>query len=311
MGRRLPVIALAIAAVMVALAGAAVVAVFSGDGSSPRAADARPYRPGTPDLAAVRLADVAGRVGLTFRQGAFRFGVANDPVAMMGGGLCWIDYDRDGWLDLYVVNSYAERQRARWDKEGGPPRSALFHNLRGTFEDVSAGSGADLAVRGNGCVAADFDLDGWTDLYVTTAGRGALLWNEGDGTFTEGSEAAGVDVFGWHTGAAVGDVNGDGWPDLLVAGYVDLAARVEGATVGFPGTHRGRRDRLYLSDRRDGDGRVVSALLGAAVVTTVANGMDLLNLASGYKFVITGGVLLAAVLVDAFAKRARAASGVA
>ncbi|HKF90953.1 MAG TPA: VCBS repeat-containing protein, partial [Acidimicrobiia bacterium] len=184
MRRGLPVIALAIAAALVALAGAAVVAVLTDGGSSPPAAEARPYRPGTPDLAALRLEDVAGEVGLSFRQGAFQFGVSNDPVAMMGGGLCWIDYDRDGWLDLYLVNSYAETQLDRWEKQGGPPRSALFHNVEGTFVDVSAASGADLAVRGSGCVAADFDRDGWTDLYVTTASHGALLWNEGDGTFS-------------------------------------------------------------------------------------------------------------------------------
>src|SRR5215203_659274 len=130
MRRRLPVITLAIAAALIALAAAAVVAVLN-DGSSPRAAGARPYRPGTPDLAAVRLEDVAGQVGLTFRQGAFRFGVSNDAVAMMGGGLCWIDYDDDGWLDLYVVNSYAERQADRWERQGGLPHNALFHNVKG------------------------------------------------------------------------------------------------------------------------------------------------------------------------------------
>src|SRR5215211_4129894 len=262
MRRGLPLIALAIAAALVALAGAAVVAVLSGGDSSPPAAEARPYRPGTPDLAAVRLEDVAGRVGLTFRQGAFRFGVSNDPVAMMGGGLCWIDYDRDGWLDLYVVNSYAESQLDRWQNRGGPPRSALFHNVEGRFVDVSAGSGADLAVRGNGCVAADFDRDGWTDLYVTTAGRGALLWNEGDGTFAEGARAAGVDAFGWHTGAAVGDVNGDGWPDLFVAGYADLNSPVENATQGFPNTYAGVRDLFFLSNGESDTGRVTFREVG-------------------------------------------------
>ena len=87
---------------------------------------------------------------------------------MMGGGLCWLDYDADGWLDLFVVNSYAERDVARWREEGDLPRSALFHNEGGTFTDVSRGSGANLALRGNGCVAADVDLDGHTDLYVTS-----------------------------------------------------------------------------------------------------------------------------------------------
>jgi hypothetical protein len=178
-------------------------------------------------------------------------------LAMMGGGVCWLDFDGDGWLDLYVVNSYAERQADRWERQGGLPHNALFHNVKGKFADVSTGSGADLAVRGNGCVAADFDLDGLTDLYVTTAGRGALLWNDGDGTFTDGAGAAGVDAFGWHTGAAVGDVNGDGWPDLFVAGYADLNNPIQAATQGFPNTYAGVRDLLFVSNGPS-DGRRVT-----------------------------------------------------
>ncbi len=160
--------------------------------------------------AAVRLQDVAGQVGLDFRQGAFRFGTSADPVAMMGSGLCWLDYDRDGWLDLFVVNSYAERDALRWQRQGGLPRSALFRNVKGKFVDVTRSSGAGLALRGMGCVAADLDLDGDSDLYVTAAGVSALLWNEGNGTFREGAAAAGVAASGWHSSAAVGDVNGDG-----------------------------------------------------------------------------------------------------
>ena len=86
-------------------------------------------------------------------------------------------------------------------------------------ENVSRGSGADMQLRGSGCVAADFNQDGKTDLFVTTAGYNAatngydaLLWGNGDGTFTEGARAAGINDPGWHSGAAVGDVNGDGVP---------------------------------------------------------------------------------------------------
>ena len=125
----------------------------------------------TEDFGGVSLEDVAAEVGLDFRHGAFRFGMAReDTPAMMGGGLCWLDYDADGWLDLYVVNSYADVDFVRWEEDGGLPRSGLFHNVRGRFENVGAGSGADLPLRGSGCVAADFNGDGHTDLYVTDDG---------------------------------------------------------------------------------------------------------------------------------------------
>jgi hypothetical protein len=212
----------------------------------------------------LEFVDVAPDVGLDFRQGAFRWGVSGDPAAMEGGGLCWLDYDDDGWLDLYVVNSYAEQEVAQWKAAGGLPRSALFHNDHGRFEDVSTGSGADVEIRGNGCVAADLDLDGDTDLYVTTARSQVLLWNEGDGKFREGARAAGVDAYGWRTGAAVGDVNGDGWPDIFVAGYADMNSENPAGTAGFPSTKLGVRDVLFLSNGRH-DGQVTFREVGRQV----------------------------------------------
>jgi hypothetical protein len=208
-------------------------------------------------LGGVHFADVARHVGLRFRHGAFRFETSPDPVAMMGGGLCWLDYDGDGWLDLYAVNSYSIAvDVARWKERGGLPRSALYRNVKGRFADVSKGSGADVELRGNGCVAADFNEDGRTDLYVTATGYDALLWNVGGGRFVEGARAAGIDAYGWHTAATVADVNADGRPDLFVAGYTDLNAPLpENAGASFPSTYAGVRDRLYLNEGPDAKGR--------------------------------------------------------
>jgi hypothetical protein len=207
-------------------------------------------------LGHLRLDDVARHVGLDFRHGAFRFKTSPDPVAMMGGGICWLDFDGDGWLDLYAVNSHSiQVDVARWKERGGLPRNALFRNEKGRFVDVGRGSGADLQLRGNGCVAADFNGDRRTDLYVTAAGYDALLWNLGGGKFAEGASAAGIDTYGWHTAASVADVNGDGRPDLFVAGYADTNARVPGSAEPFPSNVAAVRDRLYLNIGPDWKGR--------------------------------------------------------
>ena len=242
--------ALAVAGVVLA----ACVAELAHEGTGDRAAAA--------SRGELELVDVAKEVGLDFRHGAFRWEVSPDPPAMMGGGVCWLDYDDDGWLDLFAVNSFAEAEAGRWQEAGGLPETALYRNEEGEFVDVSAEAGANLAVRGNGCVAADLDLDGDTDLYVTTARVNALLWNDGDGTFTEGAVAAGVAAYGWRTGAAAGDVNGDGWPDLFVAGYADLSNPTAGTSKGFPNTYLGVRDLLFLSNGPAGTGRVTFREVG-------------------------------------------------
>lgn len=216
-------------------------------------------------LGHVRFVNVADEAGVDFQHGAFRWELSGDPVAMMGSGVCWLDYDRDGWLDLFIVNSYAESEAGKWQANGGLPRTALFRNTDGHFSDVSQASAADRPVRGSGCVAADFNLDGWTDLYITTARYDELLWNNGNGTFSEGSEAAGTDDYGWHTGAVVGDLNADGWPDLFVAAYVDLNNRNPQAPTGFPSTNYGMRDLLYINQGLDASGHVTFREVGEVV----------------------------------------------
>ena len=103
-------------------------------------------------------------------------------------------------------------------------------------------------------MAADVDLDGYTDLYVTTNTYDALLWNQGDGTFREIARTAGIGEYGWHAGAAVGDVSGDGLPDIFVAGYTDPNAPIPDSLAGYPTNHRGVRDLLYLNLGTDGGG---------------------------------------------------------
>ena len=192
-------------------------------------------RTGAASMESVRFTDVAAEVGLDFRHGAFRWDIAADPEAMMSGGLCWIDYDRDGWLDLYLVNGHAAEEVAGWEASGGLPRNALYRNEVGRFSDVSEAVGAAVENRANGCVAADLDLDGWTDLYVTTTRENVLLWNEGGERFAVEDvrdSPSGASVYGWHAGASVGDLDGNGWPVLFVTGYADLVLVNEGPVEG-------------------------------------------------------------------------------
>ncbi|HTZ06382.1 MAG TPA: FG-GAP-like repeat-containing protein [Gaiellaceae bacterium] len=220
----------------------------------------------TVKVGGLRLRDVAKQVGLDFRQGSFRYGMSNDVGAMMGGGLCWLDVNGDGWQDLFVVNSYSDDNVDAWAAHGGLPTSQLFENEHGHFVNVTRRAHAGLAVKGNGCVAADLNGDGRPDLVVTTTDGIKLLWNNGNGTFTEGARAAGMTASGWYTGVAVADVNGDGRPDVFVAGYTDLNDPVEGSTAGFPTRDAGVRDLLYLNE---GGGRFREVGVAAGLESAV------------------------------------------
>ena len=136
----------------------------------------------------------------------------------LGSGVALLDYDNDGWLDIYLVNG------STYDALAGktaPPRAALFHNNHdGTFTDVTEHAGVGNGRWGIGAVAADYDNDGWPDLYVTNFGKNRLFHNNHDGTFTDVAEKAGVALGNWSTGATWGDYDGDGRLDLFVPGYL-------------------------------------------------------------------------------------------
>ena len=139
-------------------------------------------------------------------------------VETNGSGVCLIDYDNDGWIDIYLVNG------ATFDSLDGkepPPHAALFHNNHdGTFTDVSATAGVQNDRWGYGCSVADYDNDGWPDLYVGNYGKNRLYRNNRNGTFTDVAEQAGVTLGNWSPGSTWGDYDGDGLLDLYVTGYV-------------------------------------------------------------------------------------------
>ncbi len=138
-------------------------------------------------------------------------------VESLGSGVALLDYDHDGWMDIYLVNSLTYAAMAGTTP---PPHSGLFHNNHdGTFTDVTAHAGVANDRWGIGAVVADYDNDGWPDIYVTNVGKNRLYHNNHDGTFTDVAEHAGVALGSWSTGATFGDFNGDGLLDLFVPGY--------------------------------------------------------------------------------------------
>jgi len=137
----------------------------------------------------------------------------------MSGGVALIDYDGDGWPDIYFTDAESVDSALA----GRKARSALYHNNHdGTFTDVTAKAGVGSPCWAMGAVIGDYNNDGWPDLLVTCFGGVVLYRNNGNGTFTDVTKAAGLDKDSlWATGAAFGDYDGDGWADLFVSHYVD------------------------------------------------------------------------------------------
>jgi hypothetical protein len=170
-------------------------------------------------------------------QGPFRFGEAaadlrlNGPIAFagrpgkdhlldsQGTGLALLDFDRDGRLDVYLVNGF----KLEGDRVVERGKNALWRQKEdGTFEDVTDSAGVGGEGRwGAGAFAVDYDADGWTDLFVTNFGPNVLYRNRGNGTFEEVAGKAGLEAPAWNTGAAFFDADGDGELDVYLAAYID------------------------------------------------------------------------------------------
>jgi hypothetical protein len=141
-------------------------------------------------------------------------------VESMSGGVALIDYDRDGWPDIYFTNV----QSVEMALHGQKARSALFHNNHdGTFTDVTDKTGVGYPCWAMGASVGDYNNDGWPDLLVTCFGGVVLYRNNGDGTFTDVTKSAGLGGDNlWATKGDFGDYDNDGWADLFVSHYVDF-----------------------------------------------------------------------------------------
>jgi hypothetical protein len=163
------------------------------------------------------FSDITAEAGVTFRHHAAP--EKKYIVESMSGGVALLDFDNDGLIDIYLVDSLTVDTA----KDAAAARSALYRNLgNGRFEDVTEKAGVGHPGWGMGVCTADVDGDGWEDMYVTTIGKNRLYRNNHDGTFTDIAERAGVAGGGWSAGCGFADYDRDGSLDLFVSRYVKI-----------------------------------------------------------------------------------------
>src|SRR3989440_6616654 len=160
-----------------------------------------------------------------------------------GAGCAFFDYDNDGWMDIYLVNS----GKCDFLTPAVPLRNALYKNNRdGTFTDVTEKAEVAAGGYGQGVAVGDYDGDGFPDIYVTQYGRNILYHNNGDGTFTDVTEKAGVAAPGWSSSAAWFDYDNDGRLDLFVCQFVEFSKSLnKSCGPGEEGKHGYCIPRLY------------------------------------------------------------------
>ena len=199
----------------------------------------------------------------------------------MGPGVAFIDYDNDGWQDIFLVNGT--------DWPGRPSKHStprLYHNNRdGTFTDVTHKAGLDVELFGMGVAVGDYDNDGFDDLFITTMGQSHLFHNNGNGTFTDVTQKAGLmGPKEFSTSAAWVDYDRDGELDLVVANYVqwslegDLYCTLDGKSKSYctPESYKGTAVRLW-HNRGDGTFEDATKKAGLAEPTSKTLGIAILD----------------------------------
>jgi hypothetical protein len=196
------------------------------------------------------------------------------PETMAGGSII-LDYNNDGWPDIFFVNggSFVDKQKA-----AGARHRLYRNNKDGTFTDVTATSGIGVSGFGMGACSADYDNDGWPDLYITSVGGNKLYHNNGSGAFTDVTDKARVGSQLWSASCAFGDIDNDGYVDLYVTNYVDFSVQnnkycvYTGDTRVYchPNVYNGVPDILY---RNNGDGTFTDVSRAAGIYRPDGKGL--------------------------------------
>jgi hypothetical protein len=234
-----------------------------------------PARPSGP----IQFTDVTAQAGIHFKRNSGAFGKKYLPETM-GSGVCVLDYDNDGWQDILFVNSMD------WPgHKSTKSYPALYHNNHdGTFTDVTRQAGLATEMYGLGCSAADYDNDGFEDIYITALDGNHLFHNLGNGKFADVTARAGVRNPGFATGAVWFDYDNDGKLDLFVSHYVewstatDQFCSLDGKNKSYctPEAYKGQSATLY-HNRGNGTFEDVTKKAGLYDPTSKSLGIALLD----------------------------------
>ncbi len=218
-----------------------------GETSSP--APAQSLKSYIPEDGGIYFTDITKAAGIDFKH-SFGDDKLDNLVESDGGGAAFLDYNKDGYMDLFMTSGRYDKQVNKDNPASGDPHNRLFKNLgNGTFKDVAEQAGLTTKSYSIGVTVGDYDNDGYPDIYVTDYGPNILYHNNGDGTFTDVTKKAGVGGNEFSVGAVWFDYDNDGLLDLYVGNYIkfDINYKYYYAPDGFPGplAYSGESDRLY------------------------------------------------------------------